>query len=255
LRHIFNLSLSTGKFPSLWKQAAVIPIFEKGNRALLVNYRPISILNNFSKIFESIIHDHLSFHFKFKLHLNQHGFLKSKSTATNLVTYLNDVTSSVCSQGQFDSVYFDLSQAFGKVPHALSLNKLNQLGLSSSYVKWFQSYLLNRSSFVRILGECSSPFPVLSGAPQVVLQGSTLGPLLFNIFVNDLSAIIKHSRFLLLSDDRKIYCNMKSVEGCKALQADIYSVQHWCAENHMGLNIQKTRIISFTRKTNSVHFN
>jgi hypothetical protein len=108
----------------------------------VVNYRPISILNIFSKIFESIIHDHLSFHFKFKLNSNQHGFLKSKSTTTtrNLVTYLNDVTPSVCSHGQFDSVYSDLSQAFDKVPHALLLNKLNQYGLSSSYVKWFQTY-------------------------------------------------------------------------------------------------------------------
>jgi hypothetical protein len=105
LRHVFNLSLSTVKFPSLWKQAAVIPIFK---RTLVVNYRPISILNNFSKIFESIIHDHISFNLKCKLHPNQYGFLKSKSTATYLVTYLNDVTPSVCSQGQFDSVYFDL---------------------------------------------------------------------------------------------------------------------------------------------------
>jgi hypothetical protein len=91
----------------------------------------------------------------------------------------------------------------------------------------------------------------MSGVPQ----GSTLGPLLFNIFVNDLFAIIKHSKLLLFADDLKIYSNIKSVEDCKALQADAYSVQHWCAENHMELNIQKTRIISFTRKTNSVHFN
>jgi hypothetical protein len=84
------------------------------------------------------------------LHPNQHGFVKSKSTVTNLVTYLNDVLPSVCSQGQFDSVYFDLSQAFDKVPHILLLDKLNNFELSSFYVKWFQSYLSNRSSFVRI---------------------------------------------------------------------------------------------------------
>jgi hypothetical protein len=112
-----------------------VPTFKKGNSALVTNYRPISILNNFSKIFESVVHDHLSSNFKFKLHPSQHGFIKSKSTVTNLVTYLNDVLPSVCSQGQFDCVYFDLSQAFDKVPHTLLLNKLNNFGLSSLYVK------------------------------------------------------------------------------------------------------------------------
>jgi hypothetical protein len=71
---------------------------------------------------------------------------------TNLVTYLNDDVLSVCSQGQFDCVYFDLSQASDKVPHTPLLSKLNNFGLSSLYVKWFQSYLSSRSSFVRILG-------------------------------------------------------------------------------------------------------
>jgi hypothetical protein len=117
--------------------------------------------------------------------------------------------------------------------------------------KWFKSSLLSIYSFVRILGKFSSPFSVLSGVPQ----GFTLGPLLLNIFVNDLSAIIKHFKFTLFTDDLKIYHNIKSVEDRKALRADIYSVQHWGAENHMELNIQKTRIISFTSKTNSVHFN
>jgi hypothetical protein len=80
------------------------------------------------------MHDNLSFYFKFKLHPNQHGFVKSKSTVTNLLTYLNDVPPSVCSQGQFDSVYFDLGQTFDKVPRTLLLNKLNNFGLSSFYV-------------------------------------------------------------------------------------------------------------------------
>jgi hypothetical protein len=97
---------------------AVVPVFKKGNTALVGNYRPVLIFYNFSKIFESIIRDHLSFYFKFKLHPNQHTFVKSKSMVTNLGTYLNDVVPSVCSQGQFDSVYFDLSQAFNKVPHS-----------------------------------------------------------------------------------------------------------------------------------------
>jgi hypothetical protein len=162
-------------------------------------------------------------------HPNQRGFVKSKSTVTNLATYLNDVLPSVCSQGQFDSVYFGLSQAFDKATHTLLLDDLNNFGQSSFYVNWFQSYLSDRSSSVRILGKFSSPFSVLSGAPQ----GSTLGPLLFNIFVNDISAKINHSKFLLFADDLKIYRNIKSAGDCKALQVDIDAVQQWCSENGM----------------------
>jgi retron-type reverse transcriptase len=92
---------------------------------------------------------------------------------------------------------------------------------------------------------------VLSGVPQ----GSTLSPLLFNIFVNDLSFKIKHSKFLVFADDLKIYRDIKSAEDCKALQADTDSVQQWYVQNSMELNTQKTKILSFTRKINSVHFN
>lgn len=82
----------------------------------------------------------LCFNLKFKLHPIHHGFIKSKSTLTNLVTYLNDALPSFYSQGQFDCVDLDLSEAFDKVPHFLPLNKLSNFGLTSLYVKWFQSY-------------------------------------------------------------------------------------------------------------------
>jgi hypothetical protein len=80
-------------------------------------------------MFESVIHDQLFFYFKFKLHPSQHGFIKLKSTTTNLLTFLNSITVPISSQRQADSVYFELIQAFDKVPHILSLYKLGSFGL------------------------------------------------------------------------------------------------------------------------------
>jgi hypothetical protein len=96
--------------------------FKSGDYASVSNYRPISILNNLSKILECITHDHVS-HYT-KVHPNQHGFSKSKSTVTTLVTFLDVVTPAVRSQRQADAVYFDVSNAFDLVPHNLLLRKL-----------------------------------------------------------------------------------------------------------------------------------
>jgi hypothetical protein len=139
---IFNLSLTSITFPSLWKQTAV-PVFKKGNSTIVSNYRHISILNNFSKIFEFVVYDHLYYFFKYRLNPTQHGFRKFSSTATNLVTYLNSIMPSLSTQGQTDSVYLDLTKAFNIVPYNILLRKLSNFGLFSSYVDWFHSYLFN----------------------------------------------------------------------------------------------------------------
>jgi hypothetical protein len=90
----------------------MVPTFKKGNSSSLVNYRPISILNNFSKVFEFVIHDHVSHYLQSKRNCCQHGFIKSRSTTSNLVTYLDYITPSVSSQLQVDAIHFDFSSAF-----------------------------------------------------------------------------------------------------------------------------------------------
>jgi hypothetical protein len=168
-------------------------------------------------------------YFKSKLHPSQHVFIKYKSTVTNLITYLNKVTPVVCSQEQMEAIYFDLSQAFDKVPHTLLLYKLNNFGLSSRYVTWFQSYLCSINSSFCILGTFPSFFSVFSGVPL----GSTLGPLLFNICINDICTKIHYSNFLLFADDLKLNHVIKSAEDWKSLQADIHSVKEISLENCM----------------------
>jgi hypothetical protein len=199
-------------------------------------------------IFEMVIHDHVSHYLKSKISPNQHGFAKSKSTSTNLVNFVDFVTPLVCSQRQADAVYFDLSNAFDLVPHSLLLHKLSALGLSGGYVNWFCSYLSGRHSQVRVSGVLSSPFEILSGVPQ----GSVLGPLLFNAFINDICDVVAHSKFLLFADDIKIFRAVNSPQDCNLLQSDISSVYDWCVANGMKLNIGKTRVISFSRKTNAL---
>jgi hypothetical protein len=194
LTYIFNLSLSEKRFPLQWK-----PVYKKGNKVCIQNYRPVSLLNNFSKVFEFIVHDHLFYYLKSKLNPSQLGVLRSKSTINNLVSSLDYTSPLVCSQRQLDAIYFDLSSTFDLVSHTLLLHKLRAYGLSHSYVSWLHSYITNPYSAARIHGIYSTPFEVLSGVPQ----GPVLDPILFTVFTNDLCNFIKHSRCLLLADGTK----------------------------------------------------
>jgi hypothetical protein len=159
LRHVFNLNPTQQCFPAVWKEAAIVPVCKRGNDASARNYRLISILNNFSKLLEFIIYDHVSHYVK--LNPNQHGFTKSKSTVTNFITFLKFMTPIVRSH-QADAVYFDISNPFDLVPHNLLLHKLSSFGFSDGYVSWFRSYLSKRHFWVRISGTFSLHFKVTS---------------------------------------------------------------------------------------------
>jgi hypothetical protein len=168
-----------------------------------------------------------------------------------LVTYINSIIPSVSTQGQSDSVYFDLTKAFDIVSNNILLRKLSNFGLSSSYVDWFHSYLSNRQSFVRVSGTLSFLNLVKCGVPQ----GSTQGPLLFNIFINDICDSIHNSQCLLFADNLKIYRSISDVDEYKLLRHDVDSVRSWCIDNGMKLNLGNITVISFTHKKNIIYFN
>jgi hypothetical protein len=147
-----------------------------------------------------------------------------------------------------DAIYITgLSSAFDFVPHTLLLHKLSAFRFFGGYVNWFRSYLTNRQSHVRVSGTISSHFELFSGVPQ----GSVLGPLLSKTrFINDLYDVISYSRYLIFADDIKIYRAINSTKDCTLLQSDTDSVRSWCTDNYMKLNICKTKVMSFPRKTN-----
>lgn len=250
LTYLFNFSLSSSVFPELWKYALIVPIFKKGSRLNVGDYRPISLLNSFSKIFEMVVFEHLYSTVSPYLSEHQHGFVRKRSTVTNLVSFMEYVAPIIENRGQVDVIYFDMSKAFDSVNHKLLLAKLECFGISPPLLNWFKSYLCDRRNIVKISSYVSSSsFSLQTGVPQ----GSVLGPLLFLIFVNDIFSCI-HVQALMYADDLKMYSKVSNNEECLVLQQDIDAINGWCFNNHLSLNLSKTVCVRYSRKTHLFNY-
>lgn len=237
---IFNKSLKSGTFPTYWKIAHVIPIHKSGCKDQCDKYRPISILSCFAKLFESVTYPILYSFLKSQLSIHQHGFIANRSTISNLLEYKNYLCSAFARRMQVDSIYTDFAKAFDKVNHAILCQKLEVYGIHGSLLRWFTSYLGNRSQLVSLQGHLSSPVTITSGVPQ----GSHLGPLLFLLFINDLVQKLTVP-CLLYADDLKIFLEINNLNDCVKLQQNLSLVAEWCSVNKMSLNCSKCFVISF----------
>ena len=240
---LFNQSLSSGCFPNLWKESFIIPIHKAGNKSDISNYRGISALNIIPKLFEKIVTDQITQQITTLISPAQHGFLKGKSTATNLLTLASDINHGFVKGAQTDVIYTDFSKAFDCVNHELLLLKLDMIGLPSYLINWLRSYLTDRSQRVKFNNTVSNPITVTSGVPQ----GSHIGPILFLIYINDLTSVIKSSKILMFADDVKLYNSFNSQNGSVLLQNDLNSISIWCTENLMNMNIKKCKHMTFNR--------
>lgn len=175
---------------------------------------------------------------------NQHGFLPGRSTTTNLVVFSKHCLEAFERRCQVDAVYTDFSKAFDKVCHAALLAKLFRLGVHSSMLSWLESYLADRPCHVPIGDATSSPFIASSGLPQ----GSSLGPLLFIIFINDISSCFLYSDFLLYADDLKVFKAISCIRDSYLLQDDLRRVSSWCALNLLPLNLAKCHFIRYSKR-------
>lgn len=245
---IFNRSLSSGVFPRLWKVASITPIHKSGNLNMAQNYRGISILSTFSKVLECFVHEALYRTVRPAIPEVQHGFVKGRSTTTNLMSFVTSVKMKMQKNRQVDAIYVDFAKAFDKVPHLLTVAKLRKMGLPEWITIWLHSYLTDRLAFVKVHGCESDRFDIPSGVPQ----GSHLGPLLFVLFIADLSPLIQ-SQKLFYADDLKIYRAILTRMDCCILQRDLDNITKWCRANGMEVNAGKCKSMSFTRSRTLMH--
>ncbi|XP_017466462.1 PREDICTED: RNA-directed DNA polymerase from mobile element jockey-like isoform X1 [Rhagoletis zephyria] len=248
LKLIFNKSLSSGTFIDDWKLTTVMPVFKNGNRSDVRNYRPISKLSAISKIFEHTVNAKLNFAVKSIISPYQHGFVAGRSTVSNLAVFSEYCFESFSLGFQVDCIYTDFSKAFDRVSHSILIQKLACIGFHSIFLRWLESYLCNRRCVVSIDGATSCPFVPSSGVPQ----GSVLGPLLFILFINDISSCFSFAKFLLYADDLKVFSVIKNTSDAIRLQDDIDKLHLWCLKSRLSLNISKCFQLTYSKISNSL---
>ena len=203
LTYIINLSLNSGVLPQEMKIARVIPLFKSGDKSLFTNYRPVSVLPVFSKFLERIVYNRLiNCLNKYDiLSRNQYGFRKNYSTAHALIQLYDKISNALQNKRVTLGLFIDLSKAFDTVNHEILLHKLEHYGVRGIALQWFESYLSCRKQFVQYNGYNSSSLDITCGVPQ----GSTLGLLLFLVYINDLCNVSKVLEMILFADDTNIF--------------------------------------------------
>ena len=243
LSMIFKTSLQNSTVPLAWKQGNITPIFKKGSRNSVGNYRPVSLTSVPCRIMESIIKDHIIKHLDDNNLVvpTQHGFVKKRSTVTNLLEFFEKVTSKVDSNQPMDLIYLDFSKAFDKVPRERLLIKLEAHRITGSVLGWARDWLSGRNQRVVINGAQSDWADVHSGVPQ----GSVLGPLFFIIFLNnDFDKLCETLTVMnKFADDSKLGNIAVSESDRENLQNCLNHLYKWTDKWGMQFNIDKCKVI------------
>lgn len=249
LTKLFNCSLRTGIFPNDWKRARVSPIYKgKGNTDDKGNYRPISVIGHLSKLFEKEVQKQLMAYLVENnfISIDQSAYRKYHNTQTSLHRVTDEWIDNICDNLLTGVCLLDIKKCFDTIDHDILLKKLSFYGIKEAEARWFKSYLTDRSMTVKCNGQLSDETFVNIGVPQ----GSILGPLLFTLFINDLSQHIHLGVANLYADDVLLYCTSDSVSDLnEKLQICLNDVSNWYCGNKLVLNADKSNVMFIASKS------
>ena len=246
LAEIFSLSMSSGKLPDIWRTAHITPIFKKGDPTDPNNYRPISLTVVPCRIMEKIVRTTMM-HFVIDNNLigdDQYGFLPGRSTVYQLLLALDRWTEAFDLGIPSDVILFDFKKAFESVVHSKLLYKLSVFGFVGPLFTWIQAFVTGRTQRVVMEQNSSEKLDVISGVPQ----GSVLGPLLFIIFLNDLSCNPDRAEQEKFADDLQLHSGITSPLDCLALNEEVNYVSRWAEEWQLPISNSKCKSFHVGKK-------
>ena len=239
---VFRISYESGCLPSMWKSAIVIPIPKKGASKKPADFRPVSLTCTPCRLLEALFRnkmiDFLMYHGL--ISKEQHGFMKQRSTSTQMLECLFDWSSCIGKSVSVDIVYLDLAKAFDSVCHRKLLLKLEKLGIRGRLLAWMSEFLSGRTQRVNVNGCLSDVAAVISGVPQ----GSVLGPLLFLLYINDMTLTLPNGIVIkLFADDCKVYVALTKPDSSNKLSLALTNIFDWLRSWQLKLSYEKCAVL------------
>ena len=259
IRWLVNITINNHSYPESWKCSRVLPCFKnKGSQAELKNYRPISNLQEISKLAEKCVYDQMYTYLENNnlINASHHGFLKNCSTATALQEIYDKWLNHLEKGKLAGALFLDLSAGFDVINHSLLLKKLALYSFSEESILWFKSYILGRSQCVQVESKISDPLPLPWGVPQ----GSILGPLLFLLYINELAEAVKvesndeDADVIVYADDNTPISADRDPDILEVKMQNVADLTtDWFRRNDMVCSSDKTKLLIVGTAANRAH--